>query len=379
MSASGSLAHRLYTGSVKVDFVGKRKIWYLASGIAVLLSIISLFTIGLKTSIDFRGGVSYQVPANGHTKEELAKVVKDASGAKVVTPYTLRDTSGQVQVRLESDKVGEAQITAASKALAAAVGLPEATNGAPVVNVNSVGASWGSDVSKKAIQGLVIFLIFVSAYLWIRYEWKMAAAAMVALLHDLLIAAGVYSLSRFEVSPATVIASLTILGFSLYDTVVVFDKVRENTRNIANGNRSTFSGAANLAVNQTLMRSINTSIIGLLPVAGLLIIGAGLLGAGSLKDLSLPLLIGLAAGTYSSIFIAVPLLCDFKEREPAMRALAKRVNAAPRGAAQPAMAGAGAMATASGASTVRPGAPARPVTTSRRKPPGARPGQKKRR
>ncbi|MDQ1727506.1 MAG: preprotein translocase subunit SecF, partial [Frankiaceae bacterium] len=185
-----------------------------------------------------------------------------------------------------------------------------------------------------------------------------------------------YSLSRFEVSPATVIASLTILGFTLYDTVVVFDKVRENTRGIGSGSKYTFSGAANLAVNQTLMRSINTSIIGLLPVAGLLIIGAGLLGAGSLKDLSLPLLIGLAAGTYSSIFIAVPLLCDFKEREPGMKALAKRVAAGPR-IAQPTMAGALSTAPGSGATVVRTGnTPGRPVTTGRRKPTGPRPKRK---
>jgi preprotein translocase subunit SecF len=366
---SGSLAHRLYTGSVKVDFVGKRKIWFIASGAAVLLSILSLFTLGLKTSIDFRGGVAYVVPANGHSEAELKKLALDTSGAQAIVSTTQRDTKGQTLIRLESDSVVTDKVTATADLLAKTVGV--ATN---LVSVSEIGPSWGSDISNKAIQGLIIFLVFVSAYLAIRYEWKMAAAAIVALIHDLIIAAGVYSLSRFEVSPATVIASLTILGFSLYDTVVVFDKVRENTRNLASSNKYTFSGAANLAVNQTLMRSINTSIIGLLPVAGLLIIGAGLLGAGSLKDLSLPLLIGLAAGTYSSIFIAVPLLCDFKEREPGMKALAKRVNAAPR-AAQPSMAG--ALSAGAGSAAVRGAGPStRPITTGRRKPTGPRPKRK---
>ncbi|MDQ1702386.1 MAG: preprotein translocase subunit SecF [Frankiaceae bacterium] len=372
---SGSLAHRLYTGSVKVDFVGKRKIWFLASGAAVLLSIISLLTLGLHTSIEFRGGVAYVVPANGHTEAELKQVVADTSGAKQIVTTTQRDTKGGVYIRLETESVGTDKVTATEKALETKVGAVS-QNGNAAVDVSEVGPSWGSDISNKAIQGLIVFLVFVSAYLAIRYEWKMAAAAIVALIHDLIIAAGVYSLSRFEVSPATVIASLTILGFSLYDTVVVFDKVRENTRNLTSSNKYTFSGAANLAVNQTLMRSINTSIIGLLPVAGLLIIGAGLLGAGSLKDLSLPLLIGLAAGTYSSIFIAVPLLCDFKEREPGMKALAKRVAAGPR-IAQPTMAGAVSTAPGSGATVVRSGnAPGRPVTTGRRRPTGPRPKRK---
>ncbi|MCU1676023.1 MAG: protein translocase subunit secF [Frankiales bacterium] len=375
MAGSGSLAHRLYTGSVKVDFVGKRKIWYVASGIAVLLSIVSLLTLGLHTSIEFRGGVSYVVPANGHSETELKDLALQTSGAKEMISTTQRVTNGDTYVRLESDSVPTEKVTATAAALAERVGA-KSEGDKPAVDVSEVGPSWGSDISNKAIQGLIVFLVFVSAYLAVRYEWKMAAAAIVALIHDLIIAAGVYSLSRFEVSPATVIASLTILGFSLYDTVVVFDKVRENTRGIGSGSKYTFSGAANLAVNQTLMRSINTSIIGLLPVAGLLIIGAGLLGAGSLKDLSLPLLIGLAAGTYSSIFIAVPLLCDFKEREPGMKALTKRVNAPQRGG-QPAMAGSVSTVAASGATVARPAD--RPVTTSRRKPAGARPGQKKRR
>src|SRR6185312_14274734 len=195
------------------------------------------------------------------------------------------------------------------------------------VSFQGVGSTWGSQITKKAVTGLIIFLIAVSIYLSIRFEWRMALAAIIALIHDLIITAGIYSLVGFEVSPSTVIALLTILGYSLYDTVVVFDKVRENIAGITGGSRMTLSQAANLAVNQTLVRSINTSIIALLPVAGLLVIGAGLLGAGSLKDLALALLIGLASGAYSSIFIAAPLVADFKEREPTYQQLARRVAA----------------------------------------------------
>jgi preprotein translocase subunit SecF len=192
-------------------------------------------------------------------------------------------------------------------------------------SVNQVGATWGKEITKKAIEALIVFLIVVVIYLSFRFQPKMALAAILALLHDLLITAGIYSLVGFEVSPATVVALLTILGYSLYDTVVVFDKVRENTMGIGAGSRMTYSQAANLAVDQTVVRSMNTSIIALLPVAGLLFIGVGLLGAGTLKDLSLALFIGLATGAYSSIFIATPLLCDLKEREPAMVALRKKV------------------------------------------------------
>jgi preprotein translocase subunit SecF len=190
-----------------------------------------------------------------------------------------------------------------------------------------VGPSWGADVTRKALFSLAVFLALVIAYLSFAFEWKMAIAAMVALLHDLLITIGVYAIVGFQVTPATVIGLLTILGYSLYDTVVVFDKVKENTAGIAGGSRMTYGGAANLAVNQTLVRSINTSLIALLPVAGLLFVGAGLLGTGTLKDLALALFVGIAAGTYSSIFIATPLAAQLKEREPQMQALAKRVAA----------------------------------------------------
>ena len=195
------------------------------------------------------------------------------------------------------------------------------------IDTRLVGPSWGEEITRKALTALAVFLLVIIIFLSIAFEPKMAVAAIIALFHDVWITVGIYSLIGFEVTPATVIGFLTILGYSLYDTVVVFDKVRENTRGIAGGSRLTYSAAANLAVNQTLVRSINTSVVALLPVGSILFIGTGVLGAGPLKDLSLALFIGLIVGTYSSIFVATPFLAAMREREPAMKALSKRVNA----------------------------------------------------
>ena len=194
------------------------------------------------------------------------------------------------------------------------------------IAVTSIGASWGSQISQKAAEALIAFLVVIVIYLSIAFEWKMAVAALIALAHDIVITVGVYALAHFQVSPASVIGLLTILGYSLYDTVVVFDKVRENTAGLLASSRSTYSQAANQALNQTLVRSINTSIIALLPVASILFVGAGFLGAGELKDLALVLFVGMLSGTYSSICIATPVLADLKEREPQYKALAKRVQ-----------------------------------------------------
>jgi preprotein translocase subunit SecF len=233
------------------------------------------------------------------------------------------------------------------------------------VSLDTVGSSWGSQITHKAVESLIIFLVAIVVYLSLRYEWKMAAAAIIALIHDLIITTGIYALVGFDVSPSTVIGLLTILGYSLYDTVVVFDKVRENTAPIAGGSRYTYAEAANLAVNQTLVRSINTSIIALLPVASLLFVGAGLLGAGSLKDLALALFVGLATGSYSSIFIATPLLVIFKEREPQYIALTKRVSArvgsSTRAANVVAAAAAGAAATSGGGASTSTAVDDRPT------------------
>jgi preprotein translocase subunit SecF len=316
--AHDSLASRLYRGEVSYDFIGRRKIWYIAASIIILLSILSLAIRGLTPSVDFKGGAVFQFPRNGHSVADARNAVSATGVTASIVQVT--GAGSDSRFRVQTPDLTDAQVVKVEDQLVSKIGI-----GRDSIAVNTVGATWGSQITRKAVYGLIVFLVLVIAYLSVRFEPKMAIAAIIALLHDLVVTAGIYSLVGFEVSPSTVIALLTILGYSLYDTVVVFDKVRENTAGIAGGSRMTFSEAANLGVNQTLVRSINTSIIALLPVAGLLIIGAGLLGAGSLKDLSLALLIGLAAGAYSSIFIASPLLCDFKEREPAYQALAKRV------------------------------------------------------
>ena len=322
--ARESFATRLYRGDVSYEFIGHRKRWYLASGLVILISVISIFVRGLHPSVDFKGGVVFTCPKNGHSIADVRAAVEAAG----VTPEVVQTTGsgGDTSFRVETKVLPQSSTTHVADDVAASIakkiGLTQGQ-----VSIQSVGSTWGTQITHKAVTGLIIFLIAVIAYLSFRFEWKMALAAIIALIHDLVITAGIYSLSGFEVSPSTVIALLTILGYSLYDTVVVFDKVRENTMGLAGGSRLTYSQAANLAVNQTLVRSINTSVIALLPVAGLLIIGAGLLGAGSLKDLALALLIGLASGAYSSIFIATPLVADMKEREPAFQQLARRVAA----------------------------------------------------
>jgi preprotein translocase subunit SecF len=313
-----SFANRLYRGDISFDFVGKRMWWYLGSGLVILVGIVSLAVQGLNPSIDFKGGAQFLGPVNNHSVEEITSAV-DATGISPEVVETVGSGSDR-QFNVETETLTNAEAIEIEDALAKELGVDRAD-----ISRSTVGATWGGEITKKAVVGLIVFLIAVILYLSVRFEWKMALAAIIALLHDLVMTAGIYSLSGLQVSPSTVIALLTILGYSLYDTVVVFDKVRENTANIAGGSRMTFSQATNLAVNQTLVRSINTSIIALMPVVGLLVIGAGLLGAGSLEDLSFALFIGLAAGAYSSIYIASPLLCEFKEREPTYQQLAKRV------------------------------------------------------
>jgi preprotein translocase subunit SecF len=323
-SGQESFATRLYRGELSYDFIGRRKLWYAISGAVMVLSIVSILVRGLHPSIDFKGGVVFQFPKAGHSIADARAAVTAAGVTPEVVTVTGSgsDSRFRVETKALPQSAGNDVVGVVIKSIAAKFGLQESD-----VNNQSVGSTWGSQITKKAIYGLIFFLIAVIIYLSFRFEWKMALAAIVALLHDLLITAGIYSLVGFEVSPSTVIALLTILGYSLYDTVVVFDKVRENTVGLAGSSRMTFTDAANLAVNQTLVRSINTSIIALLPVVGLLVIGAGLLGAGSLKDLALALMIGLASGAYSSIFIATPIVVDLKEREPVFQQLTRRVEA----------------------------------------------------
>jgi preprotein translocase subunit SecF len=227
---------------------------------------------------------------------------------------------GNGTLRIQTPDLTETETANVVAALATAFEVPEAE-----VRVQIVGPSWGADITSKATQALIWFLVLVSLFLAVTFEWRMAVAALIALVHDVVITVGIYALTGFEVTPSTVIGVLTILGFSLYDTVVVFDKVKENTKGIEKTSRSTYSFAANLALNQTIVRSINTSIVALLPVAAILVIGAGILGAGTLRDLSLALFVGMLAGTYSSLAIATPVLAQLKERQPEFIALAKRV------------------------------------------------------
>jgi preprotein translocase SecF subunit len=245
------------------------------------------------------------------------------------------------------DNAGERKVI---NAVADAAGIQ-----ADQVSPESVSAQWGQDITDQALIALAVFLVAVIGFLALRFQPKMAVGAIVALLHDILVTAGIYSLVGFEVTPSTVIGFLTILGFSLYDTVVVFDKVDENTRDLEKSARMTWGEAANLAVNQTLMRSINTSVIALLPVAGLLFVGAGLLGVGTLKDLALVLFVGLAAGAYSSIFLATPIVADLKDREPEVQALRRRVLARRASVARQGAAAAGPVASARRGSARRSG------------------------
>jgi preprotein translocase subunit SecF len=315
------LTSGLYTGDVSFDFVGRAKIWYIVSAVLLVISLGSLVVNGLTFGVEFSGGAVFSLPSDTCTVETArsAAAGEVPSGDPIVTE--LNGQSGR-QIRVQTVSLTPQETGAISKALADACQVPVAD-----VSTQVIGPSWGEQITKKALTGLVVFLVLIVFYLSITFEWRMAVAALVALFHDVFITVGIYSLVGFEVTPATVIGVLTILGYSLYDTVVVFDKVKENTRSVQATSRMTYSEAANLAVNQTLVRSINTSIVGLLPVASLLFVGAYVLGAGTLKDLALALFVGIAVGTYSSIFVATPVLAQLKEREPAMQALAKRVQA----------------------------------------------------
>src|SRR5271157_5156648 len=320
MSALGQLGGKLYRGEVSFDFVGRQRLWYTISGFILVISIVAVLVRGLVFSVDFKGGAVFTFPASSSSTSlsQVQTAVNDGGVSGAIVQQVRGQTNGwQVQTKALTG----AQTVKLEKTLSSELGIN--TNS---ISVTTVGPSWGSQISKKALEALIAFLIVIVGYLSIAFEWKMAIAAFVALLHDLVIATGIYALAGFQVSPATVIGLLTILGYSLYDTVVVFDKVRENTAGLLGGARTTYSQAANLALNQTLVRSINTSLIALLPVAAILIVATALLGANNeLEELALVLFVGMLSGTYSSIFIATPVLCDLKEREPQYRALAKRV------------------------------------------------------
>jgi preprotein translocase subunit SecF len=312
-----ALSSRLYNGEVGLDVVGHSRLIYKITAVVLLLCIASMVFRGFNFGIDFAGGNSFRLPG---TAEQLVEVREAAAGtgAEVASAQVV----GGDTLLLRTEQLDTDAERAVVEAVAGAAGIEPNQ-----VSPESVSAEWGSDITDQAFIALAVFLVAVILFLAVRFQPKMAIGAIAALVHDIVVTAGVYSLIGFEVTPSTVIGFLTILGFSLYDTVVVFDKVDENTKDLEKSARMTWGEAANLAVNQTLMRSINTSVIALLPVAGLLFVGAGLLGVGTLKDLALVLFVGLAAGAYSSIFLATPIVADLKEREPEQVALRRRVLA----------------------------------------------------
>lgn len=318
MTKFAGLGGRLYRGETSIDFIGKRRRWYAFSGILIIASALALSIQGLHLGIEFKGGSAFTVTKTAITVADARSAIDTVK----IPGEIIVQKIGTNKVRIQTSALSNELSNEVQDALSAKFGVSVDS-----IDTQTVGPSWGKEITKKAFYGLIGFLVVVLLYLAMAFEPKMAIAAIISVIHDLFITVGIYALVGFDVTPATVIGFLTILGYSLYDTVVVFDKVRENTRTITSTSRMTYSQAANLAVNQTLVRSINTSIIALLPVASILFVGAGLLGAGTLKDLSLALFIGLATGTYSSIFIATPILAVLREQEPAMQALAKRVAA----------------------------------------------------
>ncbi|MGH3457923.1 protein translocase subunit SecF [Aeromicrobium sp.] len=328
MGRISTFGQHLYSGRVSFDFVGRRRMWYAISAVIVLLCAVAFVVRGFHLGIEFKGGVEFTAQvqrADAAAVDDMTQAVVSSGVDEAGDPIV--NSSGSDAVRVQTAALTQDQATAIEEALTAA--------GATEVSQNLVGPSWGKQVGQKAFTGLMVFLVVVVLFIWAYFrEWKMSVAALVALAHDLLITAGIYAWSGFEVTPATVTGLLTILGYSLYDTVVVFDKVRENTRDVLRSNTRTYAERANLAVNQTLVRSINTSVTALLPVAALLLVGTAVLGTGPLKDLALALFVGMAAGTYSSICIATPLAVQLKEREPALRAHTARVLAK-RGTAPP--------------------------------------------
>jgi preprotein translocase subunit SecF len=364
---------RLYRGQTSFDFIGNRRWWFAVSAIIILVGIISLSTRGLNEGIDFKGGRSWLVSSQTLT---VAQATSAAKAAGVTSPTVVQLTNqlnGQKQIQVTADLENVPSDQQQSDLYKVQAALADAAHvGTNSVSINQVGATWGSNVTKKAIQALVIFFILVTAYISIRFEFKMALAAMVAVFHDILVVVGIYSIFQFQVTPDTVVAVLTVLGYSLYDTVVVFDRIRDNSQGLGASGRITYSEMVNLSMNQTLARSINTSLVAIVPVLSVLVIGSLLLGATTLQSFGLALVIGLTSGAYSSIFIASPLLALMKEREPRYVTIRQRLEArgdrgptlTPAMAAAMAGSGKGSSKTRSGTGVIRPGAAKAPVAAT---------------
>ena len=319
MGRFAELGHDLYEGRVSYDFVGRRRLWYVVSLLIVLLALGGLLGRGLNLGLEFRGGTEFTISTEG-TQENADRFGEVAEDAGVDVGQISATTSGVDKVLVQTQPLSQNDADVVEEAFNEA--------GASEVSQQSIGATWGAQILDRALLALGVFLVLVVLFIWAYFrEWKMSVSALVALAHDVIITVGVYAIVGFEVTPASVTGLLTILGYSLYDTVVVFDKVRENTRSFTTNTKSTYAELSNLAVNQTLVRSINTSVTALLPVAALLFVGVVIVGTGPLKDLALSLFVGMAAGAYSSIFIATPLAVQLKERDAPVQAQAQRVQA----------------------------------------------------
>ncbi|MGO9344474.1 MAG: protein translocase subunit SecF [Acidimicrobiales bacterium] len=317
---------RLYRGETSFDFIGRRRWWYALSALVIVAGVVSLTTRGFNLGIDFKGGTEWVIPANGLSVDTVTKAVQAAGVPQPVVQELGTGGSATIQVQGDLSSLSAVQHTAVTnKVIDVLASLSHTSTTTVSDNVSDVGPTWGSQITKKAVIAVIVFFIVVVLYISFRFEWKMALAALIAVIHDLLVTAGIYSLFGFQVTPDTVIAILTILGYSLYDTVVVFDRIRESTRGLGASGRMTYEDVVNLSMNQVLARSINTSLVAILPVLSVLVIGAEILGASTLQYFGLALVIGLTSGAYSSIFIASPILTQLKEREPRYAAIRQKL------------------------------------------------------
>ena len=321
MSISSTFG-RLYRGETTTDFVGRRKTWFAVSALIILLGIVSLGVRGLNLGIDFKGGTYWEATFSG-TAPTTATISTAVTNAGLTNPTIFVLGGKTIHVEANTNSFSGTQLqTVVNKVVAALEKITHTKN----VTTNSIGPTWGSQVTGRALWALLAFFFAVVIYISLRFEPKMALAAFIAMIHDLLVTVGVYSIFNLQVTPDTVIAILTILGYSLYDTVVVFDRVRDNTHGILKGGNLTYSEMVNLSMNQTLARSLNTSLVAILPVLSVLLVGAEILGATTLQNYGLALFVGLVSGAYSSIFIASPILAWLKEREPRFKDLAIRLG-----------------------------------------------------
>ena len=323
MSRLTTFGNALYTGEKSFDFVGNRVRWYLIGATIVILAIVlTILRGGFVFGIEFRGGSEFRVSAPASLSEQPA--IDTVTSVAGLSSNPRVSIVGGDSVRVQTEQLTDAQTTELRGDLAEAYAVD-----VEQVTASFIGATWGQDITRQALIGLAVFLVLVSLVMALYFRtWKMSLAALTALAHDLILTAGIYGVLGYEITPAAVIGLLTILGYSLYDTVVVFDKVRENTSQDGEESRRTFAESVNLAVNQTLVRSINTSVVAVLPVGSILFIGSLLLGAGTLRDIALALFIGMIAGTYSSIFIAAPLYVHLRENEPENKKQGRRVREA---------------------------------------------------